>query len=366
VGVGARPPAGPPTPAEVVERAGAAWRQLAPAEKIEALEPLTGQASLRRYARLRAGGISVIAMVLPALELAEEIGGGGGPEPFLDVRAYLEEGGVRVPALLGRDDDRGVLFVEDLGPWTLLDTCLASELPDELRRQGFEDLKTAYERAVDLLVQLKATTAESRDRPGPWRERSFDRAMLEGEWEHFVEHLLCDYAGLPALAEDERVVEAGRFLVDAILDMPQGFTHRDFQSSNMVVTAQGLGLLDFQDALMGPDVYDLVALTRDSYVVLPDQVLEDMIARYCAGLKREGLLRGFEAGLRRRHDLVTVHRKCKDAGRFVFIDRVKGNPAFLRHIPASLGYVRSALGRLPELSALREALGPILESEPGS
>ena len=305
-------------------------------------------------------------MVLPPQELAEEIGGGGGPEPFLEVLAYLEDEGIRVPALIARDDEHGVLIVEDLGRWTLLDLCTAEETPEDLRGLGFEKLETAYMRAVNLLVRLKTATAGARDRPGPWRERSFDRSMLEGEWEHFVEHLLCDYAGRPGLADDPRVRNGGRYLVDRILDMPQELTHRDFQSSNLVVTADGLGLIDFQDALMGPDVYDLVALTRDSYVVLPDPLLEALITRYCAGLEQAGMLRGSADDLRRRYDLVTVHRKCKDAGRFVYIDRFKGNPAFLRHIPASLGYARSALGRLPELSPLREALDEVLEEEAAS
>ncbi len=305
-------------------------------------------------------------MVLPARDLAEEIGGGGGAEPFLEVLAYLEGEGVRVPAVVGRDDEHDVLFVEDLGRWTLLDICRAEELPDELRGSGWDDLETGYLRAVALLVQMKVATGDAGDRPGPWRERSFDRTMLEGEWEHFVQHLLCDFASRPELSEDPRVREGGRYLVERILEMPQIFTHRDFQSSNLVVAQGELGLLDFQDALMGPDVYDLVALARDSYVVLPDPLLERVITRYCAGLAQAGLLCGTVDELRRRFDLVTVHRKCKDAGRFVYIDRVKGNPAFLRHIPASLGYVRAALDRLPELGELREALDEVLEGEAAS
>ena len=94
---------------------------------------------------------------------------------------------------------------------------------------------------------------------------------------------------------------------------------------------------------MGPYVYDLVALLRDSYVELSEELLTTLIARYAglAGLEKEKVMADF--------DLVTVQRKLKDAGRFVYIDRVKGNPNYLRFIPTSLRYVKRALDRHPEL-----------------
>ncbi|HPM41992.1 MAG TPA: aminoglycoside phosphotransferase, partial [bacterium] len=102
----------------------------------------------------------------------------------------------------------------------------------------------------------------------------------------------------------------------------------------------------------GPAAYDLVALMRDSYVELLKGVLEELL-RYYSERARRDLVE-----VRREFDLITVQRKLKDAGRFVYIDRVKGNPGFLKYIPASLGYVREALERRPELGKLREALLP--------
>jgi aminoglycoside/choline kinase family phosphotransferase len=109
-------------------------------------------------------------------------------------------------------------------------------------------------------------------------------------------------------------------------------------------------LIDFQDALLGTVVYDLVALLRDSYVVLSPALVGRLVDYF---VERAGLDAHETRAL---FDLQTVQRKLKDAGRFVFIDRVKHNPSFLQHIPSSQGYVAAALARLPELAPLRALL----------
>src|SRR5207253_9898727 len=115
-------------------------------------------------------------------------------------------------------------------------------------------------------------------------------------------------------------------------------------------------VIDFQDALQGPRQYDLVALLRDSYVELDRPLIDRMLARYLTVLEAEGgphlELHEFTGFF----DLLTVQRKLKDAGRFVFIDQVKKNPSFLVHIPSSLRYVKDALARRPELGNVREIL----------
>src|ERR1700687_456342 len=137
---------------------------------------------------------------------------------------------------------------------------------------------------------------------------------------------------------------------------PRGFTHRDYQSRNIMVKDGELVVIDFQDALQGPRQYDLVALLRDSYVELDRPLIDRMLKRYLQRLAVEGgpALDGHEFVA--FFDLLTVQRKLKDAGRFVFIDQVKKNPSFLAHIPSSLRYVRDALKRRPELREVEEIL----------
>ena len=109
--------------------------------------------------------------------------------------------------------------------------------------------------------------------------------------------------------------------------------------------------IDFQDALLGPRVYDLVALLNDSYQSFDRAFIEARLDEYAAEAGLDGA--GREA-LGREFDVVTVQRKLKDAGRFVFIDRVKKNPSFLPYIEPSLAKVRGALGRLEDEPDMRE------------
>src|SRR4029079_18652976 len=109
--------------------------------------------------------------------------------------------------------------------------------------------------------------------------------------------------------------------------LPQGFVYREYQSRNiMVVDARRLVWIDFQDALLGPRVYDLVALLNDSYQEFDRAFVEARMAEYA---KEAGIDPAEQDALLGEFDLVTVQRKLKDAGRFVFIDRTKQNPSFL-------------------------------------
>jgi aminoglycoside/choline kinase family phosphotransferase len=125
----------------------------------------------------------------------------------------------------------------------------------------------------------------------------------------------------------------------------------------MVKADGSLCWIDFQDALLGPRVYDLVALLNDSYQKFDRPFVEARLDDYAraAGLDAQG-----RADLGREFDLVTVQRKLKDAGRFVFIDRVKQNPAFLRFVEPTIAKVRASLERLQDDADMR-ALSGLLE-----
>jgi aminoglycoside/choline kinase family phosphotransferase len=144
-------------------------------------------------------------------------------------------------------------------------------------------------------------------------------------------------------------------LANAVAQIPQVVIHRDFQSHNLMVHPDGkLRLLDFQDVMLGPVVYDAVALLRDSYIEIPPAQLHKLVDHWATGasgvhgVPAEQLVSWFY--------LQTLQRKLKDAGRFVYIDRIKGNSSFLKYIPASLRYVRDTLSRVPQAAALAELL----------
>jgi aminoglycoside/choline kinase family phosphotransferase len=303
-----------------------------------ALEAIPGGASPRRFFRVRfREGEPAILMDVPPetpdVRFASERGRGW---PFLEVRALLEARGVRVPRLLADAHEDGLLLVEDLG-----DTLEQELVRHEARRVEL------YRRAVDELA-----VAQARLDPLPLasvvRERAFDHELLRFEVEHFREWgleargILLDDA---ARAEFDSARDA---LVDRIARLPRGFTHRDYQSRNLLVGASAtgqLGWVDFQDALLGPRAYDLVALLCDSYQPFDRRFVEQRLDDYAAA-------RGLDTDARRElgheFDLIAVQRKLKDAGRFVFIERVRGDASFLPFIPPTLAIVEEALSRLAQ------------------
>ena len=119
-----------------------------------------------------------------------------------------------------------------------------------------------------------------------------------------------------------------------------------------------LRVLDFQDALMGPATYDLASLLRDAYIALDESLIDDLVANYLDRLEAQRQVWTNREAFRRLFDLTSIQRNLKAAGRFVYIDHVKGNPKFLTDIPRTLGYVRKNLSKYPELLTLRKHLAP--------
>ena len=317
----------------------------------EPVERLAGHASMRSYWRVGTPPASHVVMVLPADVRPEEVTKGGAPQidPFVDVQRYLRGLGVRVPeivAFLEEDPRGGLMVLEDLGDEML-----------ETRLRAGGDRRELYGAAVDQLARMRAA-AEQRPRGSVAFTRGFDRDLYRWELDHFREWLLEAWKGAH-LTPDERAVVDRHFdrIAGALEAAPKGFTHRDYQSRNLMVLPSGeQAVIDFQDALLGPRQYDLVALLRDSYVELPAEFVDEMLRRYLARFAEAGGPLLDEAPFRELFDLLTVQRKLKDAGRFVFIDRVKKNPTFLVSIPASLRYVREAFARRPDLEELQRVL----------
>ncbi len=321
------------------------------------LQPLTGQASSRSYWRLTVPGAepaSLVVMQLPEDAFASDEGGDGPPPdelPFLSVGRLLAERGVRVPHVHAVDLPSRVILLEDLG-----DESFEARL--HARPEATEAL---YGVAVDRLAEMHAACADLPPDSLP-ATRSFDRALLRWEMDHFREWGLEELYGGLTDGQRARFDGAADALVSQILASPQGFTHRDYQSRNLMWKGDELVIIDFQDALQGPRPYDLVALLCDSYVALSDELQMAMIARY-------GRARGFDATAQQAFETsfwrVAVQRKLKDSGRFVYIDRVRGNPDFLPSFGQSLVYVDRALRHLgSELAELHALLEGAIEGFP--
>jgi len=312
--------------------------------------PLPGDASSRRYYRIEWGaGESCIWMALAEDPLkSDEVVDGDRPTtlPFLEVGAWMRRGGIPVPEVLHVDLEQRAILLEDLGDVTL-ERALQQGLPKA-------DL---YHSAVGLLADLHAWAARSPDPSCIAFRRRFGPGLLTWEVEHFETWLLREWAGVQPTAAEARVLEEfRRDLVARLVGLPQGFVHRDYQSRNLMLASGRLRLIDFQDALQGPWVYDLVALLRDSYVAFTPEEARAVRRAYLEARRDRGLPVTGEDEAEEAFHLQALQRKLKDAGRFVYIDRVRGNPKFLSNIPRSLAYVREALDHLPRYRAFRELL----------
>jgi len=322
------------------------------------IDAMPGGASTRKFFRviLATPPGSAVAMFVPDLDKSDEIVKDSRPKrwPYLEVQELLTARGIRVPKLIADGTERGWTIVEDLG-----DDTVAEHLRAHPHRKPL-----VYETAVRDLARAQMALA---DLPEDCvvRTRAFDFDLLRWELDHFREW------GLDAL--DRPLPPADRVEFDALCDrlarriaaFPRGFVHRDYQSRNLMVvdgsdTRIELAWVDFQDALMGPAVYDLVALLNDSYQTFDRPFVEFRLTDYAD----ERRLGADERSLLVRHfDLVTVQRKLKDAGRFVFIDRVKNDPSYLRFVEPTLHKVRVSFDRLaddPDMVRLRRILQYVL------
>jgi hypothetical protein len=331
---------------ELGEALAALWTAL---PKDATIEKLRGDASTRSYYRVASAGkepASLIVMRLPTGGTPRELG--IQELPFVDVQRHFKALGIPVPEIYLDASQRGVLLLEDLGDETF-----------EARLTKGDELQKSvqYAHAIDLLVTLHERTAQGGDSIA--YARAFDRKLLRWELEHFREWGL---AALEiALSAEQRRALDGAFdaLVEELLALPQHLAHRDYQSRNLMWAPRGeLVVIDFQDALMGPLGYDLAALLCDSYVELDEALQLALIERYAnqRDLPVATLIHAFR--------LVSVQRKLKDAGRFVFIDQVRGNPAFLPWFGRSVAYAARALGQLPAYAALDALLRDKLPGYP--
>ncbi len=318
-----------------------------------AVETLVGDASSRRYHRVSvAGGVppSVVVMELPDDPLKSDEGTSQGPPPelpFLNVQRYLAGGGLPVPRVYRHDMSLGLVALEDLGDRTF-EMAVKEDSP--------LDRRARYRQAMAHIVAIQRLGRERPDHGCVAFGRAFDRELLRWELEHFRQwYLEAEAHASLSAAETNTVTEVFDWLATTLAASPQVLVHRDFQSRNLMLGENAeqpaIRIIDFQDALLGSQAYDLVALLRDSYVELPAAEVADHVAWFSEQIGAS------HQEFRRLFVLQALQRKLKDTGRFIYIDRVRKNPSFLRWVPTSLRYVGEALIEAPpEVQPLRAIL----------
>lgn len=313
------------------------------AERVIQVVPLTGDASDRRYFRvlLRDSAPQVLALHVGPIDAATL--------PFVRVADLMRALSLPVPAILGHDDALGIIAQQDLGDVTL---------QAHLGVASPADHAALYREAVELIAALQLRGAQHGSRDYPPYAVAFDVEKLTWELEFFVKHYLGAYRGL-ALSETRR--DAFRhewtMIVEELAAEPRVLCHRDYHSRNLMLHDGRLHIIDFQDARMGPDTYDLASLLRDSYVDMPATQVDELLA-YFQALTRgpAGTDAAAHGEFRRRFDVMALQRNLKALGTFGYQTTARGNTVYIQYMPRTLSYVRQALQHTPRFARLHALL----------
>jgi aminoglycoside/choline kinase family phosphotransferase len=309
--------------------------------------PLTGDASDRRYFRvmLREDSPQVLAVHPGPIEFAKL--------PFVNVAKLFSEMPVPVPAILGHSDELGIIALQDLGDVTL-QAHLGAASPAQhaaLYRQAVTFIDTLQRRGTELAAPEYMPYGIA-----------FDVEKLTWELQFFTKHFLEAYRGAQ-LSDAQRGALAAEYhsIVEELASEPRVLCHRDYHSRNLMLHEGSLYIIDFQDARLGPDTYDLVSLLRDSYVDFTEAQVEELIAFFLA--LRDGRLPtpGDPDEFRRRFDLMALQRNLKALGTFGFQTTARQNTVYIQYIPRTLNFARGNLVRYPRFGRLLDLLAEHLE-----
>ena len=306
------------------------WLQNSLNLTINDFQPASSDASFRRYFRATHPNGSFIVMdAPPALEDVK---------PFIKVATLMEKSHVNVPKIHHQNIEDGFLVLDDFGSQNLLDALNA------------ESVNAFYQTALNELLKLQTNTCtQSSDLP------PYDAAMLKREIELFYEW----FAGklLNKQIPDDIQSALNAFLIESALEQPKVCVHRDFHSRNlMVCDDNALGVIDFQDAVIGAVTYDVVSLLRDCYIAWSQAQLDEWLENYFQRLTDAGLIDCSLTQFHRWFDLMGLQRHLKAIGIFARLKLRDGKSGYLKDIPRTMNYVMQVCEKYPELRAFQAYL----------
>jgi aminoglycoside/choline kinase family phosphotransferase len=301
------------------------------------LAPASEDASFRRYFRATLGdGRSFVAMDAPPEK--EDC------RPFVHVARLLEQAGVHAPSVHAADLTAGFLLLSDLGTRTYL-----AELE---RERG--DADRLMRDAIDALVRWQLAT-----RPGELPP--YDEALLRREMNLFPEWYVRRHRGRELTPRQAQALEQiFAALVKSALAQATVYVHRDYMPRNLMLSDPNPGVLDFQDALIGPISYDIVSLLRDAFISWEEERVLDWCVRYWekARAARLPVPEDF-AAFWRAFEWMGLQRHLKVLGIFARINYRDGKPKYLEDTPRFLKYARPVAERYRELAPLARLLDEI-------
>ena len=303
--------------------------------------PLAGDASLRQYFRIFVPQEKSYVLMLVEPFSAKE-------NNFLLIRDLLEQSKIPCPKVVGVEESRGAILLEDLGDRTMLHELNAT------RDEASE--KRLFQEALDLLVTFhkKAKKENAVGKIIPGFSQAFDEEKLMWEVDFTFEHLFKSY-----LRRDipEKTAQGMRAIFQDICKCleaePRVFTHRDYHSRNIMLRESGeMVCIDFQDARMGLRQYDLASILRDSYYQLSDERVYQLLDYYCDKVKAEEKISFDRTHFIKLFDLMSIQRNYKAIGSFTSFYAKRGDPMYLRFVGNTFENIRKNLMKFPEYKDL--------------
>lgn len=313
----------------------------APALLPGSMRPASADASFRRYFRLDGkDGNTYIAMDAPPPQ--ESV------ERFVRLAQRFEETGASVPHILAQDLERGFLLVSDLGT------------KDYLHQLSHDTAHKLYMDAIDSIVMIQLR-GNAEGLP------EYDRAFLHRELNLFPEWFIGKHLNTTLSdAQNETLQKVFDALLAVVLAQPQVLTHRDYHSRNLMVLGKGNpGILDFQDAVLGPITYDLASLLRDAYIQWDEEMVLDWAIRYWEKAKRAGLPVNPDVdAFYRDFEWTGLQRHLKILGIFARLYHRDGKDGYLKDMPLVLEYARKVAGRYNALAPLAKLFDELENKAP--
>ena len=316
----------------------------APDDRAPQWQALHGDAGFRRYFRL-ASEPSLLAVYAPPE--SENI------QAFLEIGGLLRKGGVLAPAVAACEPKRGYLLIEDFGASLYLDV-MNSFNADSLYRQ-----------AMEALAHIQLCPKDTRILG------EYSRSKLREEMNLFPRWFVGDLLGYSlSIAEERRLDEAFTALEDNALAQPQVVVHRDYHSRNLIYRPEDApGVIDFQDAVIGPITYDLVSLLRDCYIRWPDEKVKDWALNYCQMARSLGICDEVDVEtFLRWFDLMGLQRHIKVLGIFARLSLRDAKHGYLNDLTRVYRYTIEVAKAHEETLALaqwmEEQLFPLIQEQP--
>ncbi|MGH7967040.1 MAG: aminoglycoside phosphotransferase family protein [Candidatus Binatia bacterium] len=327
--------------------------------QVSRLVPLAGDASSRSYVRLHLQGDApptAVVMILAGSVLplsSDELAVFAEPLkelPYLNVSRFLQPLGVRVPELYYDGYTDGFLLLEDIGDLSLREA--ATDLPAT-------EVEQLYRLAIDQLLLFQIEGTRRRDSACIAFQQRFDERLFLWEFEHFIEWGLEKREGQPLSPLEGQTLRALFAHIAAQLDQaPCVLNHRDYHSWNLFVQHDAIRVIDFQDALLAPAMYDLATLLndRDTPGVITPDLEKSLVDYYCTSWHQRSGDSCASDLMWEEYNLCLLQKACKVVGRFYYLELEKGKSGYMRYIPPTLATIRRVLVRLPQYRRLQELI----------